>query len=228
MADESSSGFGAALGDIGSSLASGVFGLSSARSARGWNRKMASSQYQRTARDLQLAGLNRVLAFGSPVSMPAAQVASMPDAHAGTSYQAGSSAKAQRGVAAETEKLAVEQQDAARAAAEASRAAASVAPSQAALNAANAKVAMENARAIRLQADKTAATNPLWKKGGEIVESAVEKGASVFDATVQSFKNLFSGFGAGDVNNAKPATSSAKKSSQSHKSDEMTRRIRGW
>lgn len=104
------SGALAAAGDIGSSVVSGLFGQASARDARHFEANMSSTAYQRAAVDLEKAGLNRILALGSPASTPSSPVASMPDAHAGSSYTAGSTAKTVQNVNNETVNLLKEQQ----------------------------------------------------------------------------------------------------------------------
>lgn len=86
-------GLGSALGNLGSSLISGLFGQSSARDQMDFQRNMANTQYTRAARDLERAGLNRILALGSPAAAPSGASASMPDARMGDAYVSGSSAK---------------------------------------------------------------------------------------------------------------------------------------
>jgi len=48
-----------------------------AKENRDWQEKMSNTAYQRSAIDLQQAGLNRILALGSPASTPAGNVATM-------------------------------------------------------------------------------------------------------------------------------------------------------
>jgi len=103
------SGLGSALGDIGSTMLGGYFNKKEAKKGREFTERMDNTRYQRAADDLQKAGLNRILAIGSPGSAPSSAVATMGDAKAGSSYQAGSSAKAQRNVQAASEKLINEQ-----------------------------------------------------------------------------------------------------------------------
>lgn len=103
-------GLVAAGGDLASTVVSGLFGQHSAKKAMDFEERMANTAYQRAANDLQKAGLNRVLALGSPAMTPGGVSASMPDAHAGSSYQAGASASAVRRVNEETARLLQEQQ----------------------------------------------------------------------------------------------------------------------
>jgi len=100
----------AAAGDIGSSVVSGLFGQASARDARHFESNMSNTAYQRAAVDLEKAGLNRILALGSPASTPSSPMATMPDAKAGSAYAAGSTAKTVQNVNNETVKLLQEQQ----------------------------------------------------------------------------------------------------------------------
>ena len=56
--------------ELGSAVVSGLFGRSSAKSQMRFQEHMANTQYQRAAKDLEAAGLNRIIAFGSPADSP--------------------------------------------------------------------------------------------------------------------------------------------------------------
>lgn len=76
------------LGGAAGSIIGGLFGRSGqsdanrtnlriARENREFQREMSSTAYQRATKDLEAAGLNRILALGSPASTPAGNVATM-------------------------------------------------------------------------------------------------------------------------------------------------------
>ena len=56
--------------ELGSAVVSGLFGRASAKSQMRFQERMASTQYQRAAKDLEAAGLNRIIALGSPADSP--------------------------------------------------------------------------------------------------------------------------------------------------------------
>lgn len=69
--------FGDVFGSLLGGAASGAFNAREARKQRQWMEKMSNTAYQRAATDLEKAGLNRVLALGSPASTPSGAAASM-------------------------------------------------------------------------------------------------------------------------------------------------------
>jgi len=99
-----------ALGDVGSMVYASKKNLGSAQDSRRFQREMSNTAYQRAAKDLEAAGLNRILAVGSPASTPSAPTATTSDAKAGSAFSAGSSAASVRRVNDETIKLLQQQQ----------------------------------------------------------------------------------------------------------------------
>lgn len=65
------------LGAVGGDIVSGAFNAYSAKQNRRFQQMMSNTAYQRAAADLEKAGLNRILALGSPASTPGGSVASM-------------------------------------------------------------------------------------------------------------------------------------------------------
>jgi len=85
--------FSSLLGPIGG-IIGGIFGdkgqrsanqanLQIARENRQWQERMSNSAYQRSAKDLEAAGLNRILALGNSASTPAGNTAQMQNQRTG-------------------------------------------------------------------------------------------------------------------------------------------------
>lgn len=68
---------GEVLGSAASGLISSAFGAHQADKNRDFQKMMSNTAYRRAARDLEAAGLNRILALGSPATTPAGVIGSM-------------------------------------------------------------------------------------------------------------------------------------------------------
>lgn len=101
---------GAVAGDIGGSVISGLFNAREADKVRDWETAMSNTAYQRAAGDMQAAGLNRILALGSPASTPGGPSASVSSPSLGTTSTNARVASQNIAVGKETEKLIKEQQ----------------------------------------------------------------------------------------------------------------------
>jgi len=217
------SGAMSAAGDMGSAVISGLFGAHSAKKSMKFQEQMSNTAYQRAAVDLEKAGLNRILALGNPASTPPGATATMPDAKVGSSFQAGSSAKAQRNVMDVQKHLMNEQADAATTSATKNIADTAVSEenvrtqeTQQTLNLANAKAAAAQAiaaiagsRVSDAAADKTETTNILFPLIKELGEDPIQ----FIKNMGKDFSDLWNKHGPGG-NADKPRPSNAKKVNQ--------------
>lgn len=93
------SGLGSALSGglsaVGSSVLQGWYNHQEAKFQRNWEENMSGSAYRRAALDLEAAGLNRVLALGSPASTPSSAAATIAPPKLAESAIAAASAKQQ-------------------------------------------------------------------------------------------------------------------------------------
>lgn len=71
------------------------FNAKEAQKNRDWQTEMSNTAYQRAATDLEAAGLNRIIALGSPASTPSGATASIEAPKLGATGIAAASAKAQ-------------------------------------------------------------------------------------------------------------------------------------
>lgn len=147
-----------------------------AQGTRDWQEYMAGTAYTRAARDLHTAGLNRVLALGSPAVTPSGATASVDKPSAVQSGIMAASAKQQIELQRAEEALVGQKSEESESAEALNRVAALTSATQGQLNVANAtsaaaqaKLLEEQARKVRIEADRGDMLNPLYKAGGEIV-----------------------------------------------------------
>lgn len=81
------------------------FNAAESRAQRDWSERMSNTQYQRAADDLEKAGLNRILALGSPAGVPHGATASSSATSVGKTF----SDIPKTGIAAATAKQSIEQ-----------------------------------------------------------------------------------------------------------------------
>jgi len=93
------------LGNLGGTWLQGEYGEDMANAQMAFQERMSNTQYQRAAADLEKAGLNRVLALGSPASSPGGASASIQAPALGDAFTSGVNSHSARAVQAEQREL---------------------------------------------------------------------------------------------------------------------------
>lgn len=143
-----------------------------AQKNREFQERMSNTAYQRAADDLEKAGLNRVIALGSPASTPSGATASIDSPKLGTAVQTGiaaATAKQQIAQSKATEDLQREQKNTEQMRQHLIKEQAFQSASQTSLNRANARYS--NAKATGAET-----YNPLQKLGNEVLETLTNYG----------------------------------------------------
>lgn len=143
-----------------------------AQKNREFQERMSNTAYQRAADDLEKAGLNRVIALGSPASTPSGATASIDSPKLGTAVQTGiaaATAKQQIAQSKATEDLQREQKNTEQMRQHLIKEQAFQSASQTSLNRANARYS--NAKATGAET-----YNPIQKLGNEVLETLTNYG----------------------------------------------------
>lgn len=171
-------GVGAIAGEYLANYTQGGFNSREAQKNRDWQEYMSNTAYTRAARDLQTAGLNRVIAMGNPASTPSGASSSVDKPNysqaainAASAKQAISLQKAEESLTKqkENESKSSESLNGAMALTQATQQALNTANSAAALE--NAKLIQEQARKVRLEADRSETWNPIYRGINDILEA---------------------------------------------------------
>lgn len=158
------------LGDFLGGQQQAEFNAAEAKKQREWQTEMSNTQYQRAAKDLEAAGLNRILALGSPAPTPSGAVASMSQPSYGKTGIAAASA-IQSIQQSKAEESLIKQREAESKATENLAISNSVTSmTQAELNRANAKAAEARARLDSANATRNEVLNPVQEPAKELLE----------------------------------------------------------
>jgi len=148
-----------------------------ARRNRNFQEDMSNTSYQRSARDLELAGLNRVLALGNGASTPSGAQATFQNSKAAESGISAASAKSAIALQRAEENLVGQKANESKSAEDLNRVAAITNAAQGQLNIANAttanaqaKLVEEQARKVRLEADRGEVANPMYQMVADLTK----------------------------------------------------------
>lgn len=155
---------GVALAAIAGGALDWAGGQSAAKKQMRFQERMAGTQYQRAAKDLEAAGLNRILALGSPAPSPGGAQAPPP--------QFANSAKAASDISKQSAEKRVlkEQENATIASAKQAEAQAEKLKAETLLIPQQLEQQREQLRIMRAQAAKEEATTPIYKGAGGVSE----------------------------------------------------------
>lgn len=169
--------FGAAMGELAGAHYQNHQGRSESARNRRFQERMSSTAYQRAAEDLDAAGLNRILALGNPSTTPAGAQASISAPSLGKTGVMAASAKQQIAQSRAEEKLVAQKEKESKSSEDLNRSTAITTATQAGLNVANAQSAAaysklldEQAREVRIRADRADVLNPIYQTAGDIVK----------------------------------------------------------
>ena len=184
-------GFWAALGaaalDWAQSEWQASMNESSAARNRNFQERMSNTSYQRSAADLQAAGLNRVLALGQGATTPSGAQSSVDKPSAAQTGIMAASARQQIKLQKAEEELIGQRELESKSSEDLNKVAAITSATQGQLNVANAKSALEQAkllqeqaRKVRLEADRGEVLNPFYGLAADLskwIENALRSSA---------------------------------------------------
>lgn len=166
---------GAIAGEYLSSEFQGQHNAREASKNRAFQERMSSTAYTRAAHDLKTAGLNRVLAMGNPASTPSGSTSSVDKPNFSQAAINAASAKQAIQLQKAEESLTRQKESESNSSEALNNAMALTQSTQQSLNAANAASAIENAkliqeqaRKVKIEADRGDVMNPFYELGGEL------------------------------------------------------------